>query len=79
MSQVKKLTTVHRLIGILGRIHKGGCGRNDLKECFGVSERTISRDINALSVEFPIYYDKERGTYRFVEGYSLLGRKGMVN
>lgn len=37
-----------------------------------ISERTAFRYIQTLeSAGFPIYFDKKKGTYRFVEGYSL--------
>ena len=42
---------------------------NDLE----VKERTIYRYIQTLQkAEFPIYFDKTRGSYAFAEGYSLL-------
>lgn len=78
MAQEKKLKAVTRMVGILGKIEKGDCSRTELTEEFGVSERTISRDINTLSIEFPVYYDSVTGSYRFVDGYSLLGKREMI-
>lgn len=41
---------------------------NDLE----VSERSVHRYFSTLHVSgFPVYYDRKKGSYRFVEGYSL--------
>jgi predicted DNA-binding transcriptional regulator YafY len=43
-----------------------------LKEDLGVSERTIFRYLKTIEVAgFPIVFDKEKGGYGFMEGYSL--------
>ncbi|RJQ14720.1 MAG: WYL domain-containing transcriptional regulator [Nitrospiraceae bacterium] len=37
-----------------------------------VSERSVHRYLQTLQIAgFPIHYDREKGTYRFVEGFSL--------
>jgi predicted DNA-binding transcriptional regulator YafY len=61
------------LMGILNKLD----GRrkvtvDDLKEDLGVSERTVFRYLNTIqSAGFPILFDKEKGGYGFMEGYSL--------
>jgi len=42
-----------------------------LSEDLGVSERTIFRDLEVIYSHFPVIFDKENKTYRFMEGYSL--------
>jgi predicted DNA-binding transcriptional regulator YafY len=43
-----------------------------LKEDLGVTERTIFRYMNTLQAAgFPVVFDKEKGGYRFMEGYGL--------
>lgn len=43
-----------------------------LQENLEISERTSFRYMQTLEgAGFPIYYDKKRGSYRFMEGYSL--------
>lgn len=74
MVKERRLKAINRMVNMLMLIERGRCRRRELTEEYGVSERTISRDINTLSMDFPIYYDNERGSYRFVEGYSLLRR-----
>ena len=62
-----------RLLYILNKLDRKEKVRvKDLAEELGVSERTIYRYINSLiDAGFPIYYDREKGTYAFEKGFSL--------
>ncbi len=43
-----------------------------MKEDLGVTERTVFRYLNTLQAAgFPVVFDKEKGGYRFMEGYGL--------
>ncbi len=43
-----------------------------LEKNLGVSERTVFRYLNTIQVAgFPVVFDKEKGGYTFMEGYSL--------
>jgi len=66
-----RICRVERLLGILNHIEKGQATHQRLAEIFGVCERTIYRDMRILMSCYPVYYDQERGRYRFTEGYSL--------
>lgn len=61
------------LIIILNKIDSGGqVTLNSLLDEIQVKERTMFRYIKTLQVAgFPIYYDRKRESYAFVEGYSL--------
>lgn len=66
------LKRINRMVGILSMIDRGGkVTPKGLAEHFGTSERSIYRDIRDIIVDFPIRFDEEKGSYRFVDGYSL--------
>lgn len=69
----KREKQISRLVDILGLLSKNGRGysRQYLADEFDVRIETISRDISALTKEFPIRYDSHTKTYRFQEGFSL--------
>ena len=63
---------INRMVSILSMIERGGkVTPKGLAEHFSASERSIYRDIKDLITDFPIHFDDEKGSYRFVEGYSL--------
>ncbi len=63
---------VNRMVEILSLIDKGGkVTAKGLAERFGVAERTVYRDLGALSLDFPVYFNEDAASYRFTEGYSL--------
>lgn len=70
MPDIKRL---ERFVEMLSMIDRGeAVTAGSLAAHFGVAERTIYRDIGVLNVSgFPIYFDEEKGSYRFPEGYSL--------
>jgi predicted DNA-binding transcriptional regulator YafY len=48
---------INRMVAILGKIDRGDkVTPKGLAGHFGVSERTIYRDMEALIVDFPIFY-----------------------
>jgi len=61
------------LITILNRIDSGArVTKHMLMDELELKERTIFRYIKTLQVAgFPIYYDRKRETYAFIDGYSL--------
>jgi predicted DNA-binding transcriptional regulator YafY len=66
------LKRINRMVGILSMIDRGGkVTPKGLAGHFGASERSIYRDIRDLVVDFPIRFDDEESSYRFVDGYSL--------
>ncbi len=62
-----------RLLYILNKLDRRERVRvPDLAQELEVSERTVYRYLNSLmEAGFPIYYDKERGTYAFTRNFSL--------
>ena len=70
MADVKRL---NRLVEMLRMIDKNDkITARDFAEHFGIAERTVYRDLTALEgAQFPIYFDEERGSYRFIEGYTF--------
>ena len=63
---------INRMVSILSMIERGGkVTPKGLAEHFSASERSIYRDIKDLITDFSIHFDDEKGSYRFVEGYSL--------
>jgi predicted DNA-binding transcriptional regulator YafY len=63
---------IHRIWEILSRLdQKETLTPKRLSEDFGVSERTIFRDFEVVYSHFPVIFDKELKTFRFMEGYSL--------
>ena len=62
-----------RLLKILAILDEGGkCNAGDLSKDLGVSERSIYRYAASLvGAGFPIYFDPQKKTYKFEEGYSL--------
>lgn len=65
-------TRLHRLIEILNMIDKGKTVTpKGLADHFGVHERTIYRDVNDLRIDFPIEFNEETNSYRFLDGFSL--------
>lgn len=73
------MNKLERLLYILNRLDRGErVNARSLAEELGVTERTIFRYIQTLKeAGFPIYFDTERKSYVFEEGYSL--RKGNLN
>ena len=70
MANVKRL---NRLVEIL-RLMSGSRRMtvHDFQEHFGISDRTVFRDMAALQeAHFPVYLDSELGAYRFMDGFSL--------
>lgn len=66
------LKRINRMVGILSMIDRGGkVTPKGLAENFGTSERCIYRDMKALIIDFPIRFDKEKGSYKFADGYSF--------
>ncbi|MEN3039548.1 MAG: transcriptional regulator [Candidatus Kryptonium sp.] len=68
-----------RILYILHKLDQGEkLTTKDLAKELGVAERTVYRYIKALmEADFPIYYDPDKKTYTFVEGFSL--RKALLN
>lgn len=63
---------IHRIWEILGKLdQKEALTPKTLSEAFGVSERTIYRYFEVISSHFPVLFDREAKTYKFIEGYSL--------
>lgn len=63
---------LHRIWEILSRLdRKEVLTPKTLSKELGVSERTIYRDIEVISTNFPVLFDRETRTYKFMEGYSL--------
>ena len=62
-----------RLLQILNFLDKGvACTPRSLADEFQVDVRTIHRDIVDLGgANFPIHFDKQRGSYVFLEGFKL--------
>ena len=59
-----------RLVTILSRLHDGeALSVTELAEEFGVSRRTIQRDLNQRLISFPIYQEGKK--WRMQEGYRL--------
>lgn len=68
------LKRLERFVEMLSMIDRGeAVTPTSLAAHFGVAERTIYRDLEILQASklFPLRFDKERGSYRFTEGYSL--------
>lgn len=69
MADLKRL---NRMVGILSMLDRGEHSTTKgLAEHFGVTARTIFRDLEALGIDFPVYLDETTNSYRFAEGYSL--------
>jgi predicted DNA-binding transcriptional regulator YafY len=62
-----------RLLSILNLLDQGAeVTVKTLSEDFGISERGIYRYLSSLQeAEFPIYFDHDRGTYAFADGFKL--------
>ena len=62
-----------RLLTILNLLDRGTpCPPKDLAEKLEVSERTVFRYLSSLqNAGIPIYFDRERGSYSFADGFSL--------
>ena len=66
------LKRLERLVEILRIIDQGETVTpKGLAAHFGITDRTIYRDILILQTDFPIAFDYERNSYCFSEGYSL--------
>lgn len=66
------LRRLERMVEMLSLIDRGETVTpKSLAAHFGVAERTIYRDMGILSIDFPVSFDEEKGSYRFTEGYSL--------
>lgn len=66
------LKRLERLVEILRMIDRGETVTpKGLAAHFGITDRTIYRDILILQTDFPIAFDYERNSYCFSEGYSL--------
>ena len=60
------------MIAILSLIDRGeNATPKGLAEHFNVHVRSIFRDLDALSSDFPIFFDDTANSYRFSEGYSF--------
>ncbi len=71
MSYRKSLT--ERLVQIVFKLVRRPYSRQELAREFGVDAKTISRDIDALGLEYPIV-DEKRGReifYRFTEDFKF--------
>jgi predicted DNA-binding transcriptional regulator YafY len=66
-------TRLPRLLELLVILHSRTAQRTRaLAERMGVSERTVYRDLEALSrAKIPVHFDKDRGGYRVSAGYFL--------
>jgi predicted DNA-binding transcriptional regulator YafY len=64
------------MLYILNRIDAGEpVTVQSLMDGLEISQRTVYRYMNDLQVGgFPIFFDKERGTYRFQDGYQIKKR-----
>jgi predicted DNA-binding transcriptional regulator YafY len=63
---------LHRIWEILSKLdQKEILTPEILSNDFGVSQRTIFRDFEVIYSHFPVIFDKEEKTYKFMEGYSL--------
>jgi len=62
-----------RLLSILNLLDQGAeITAKTLSEDFGISERGIYRYFNSLDeAGYPIYFDRDRGTYAFADGFKL--------
>ena len=62
-----------RLLYILNKLDQGfRVHPKEIAQELGVTERTVYRYLQTLQkADFPIEYHRERGTYAFVEGFSL--------
>ena len=72
--KTKYMTTNERREKIMRILYaKGHCTTSELAENFGVSERTVRRDIGLLSLSKPIYTKsgKNGGGIYIVEGYRI--------
>lgn len=67
--RAKQLCRVGEIIGML--IEREKCTRPELAAHFELSERTIQRDIDFLSVLFPVYYDRGAESYVLDKDYSF--------
>ena len=66
MADVKR---INRMVEILGLVDSGkAITPKGLAKHFGVAERTIYRDMACFPSEYPLYFDEERGSYRFTTG-----------
>ena len=66
------LKRINRMVAILSLIDRGeNATPKGLAEHFTVHVRSIFRDLDALSSDFPIYFDEAANSYKFTEGYSL--------
>lgn len=67
---------IFRLISILNKLDAGKVHSSKLAEAFGVSQRSIQRDLELLNMTgFPLM-SQEKGVWEFAEGFSL--RKAML-
>ena len=65
---------MYRLTTIICRLNVGeALDVRDLAEEFGVSLRTIQKDLNERLSHLPIERRREDGRYRFIDGYRLRG------
>lgn len=59
--------SAERLVDIIIALHRNGSvNRNDLMQKFGITERTVYRDLQALS---PIIEHDGKGQYRLLAAY----------
>lgn len=65
----RKLETMVEVLGMLDRRER--LTVPSLMAEFSLSERTILRYMQELSLHFPVIYDRHAGSYAFMEGYSL--------
>ena len=57
------LKRINRMVGILSLIDRSGkVTPKGLAEKFAVAERTIYRDMESLSADFPIYFNEAIGS-----------------
>ena len=70
MADVKRLNRLVEMLRIIDKGEKVTAG--SFADHFGIAQRTVYRDLTALGgAQFPIYFDEERESYRFTEGYSF--------
>jgi predicted DNA-binding transcriptional regulator YafY len=66
------LKRINRMVSILSMIDRGKHATPQvLADQYGVHIRSIFRDLEALSIDFPIYFDEAVNSYRFADGYSF--------
>ena len=70
MSNVKRLNRLVEILRIMSSSKKMTV--RDFQDHFGISDRTVFRDMAALQeAYFPVYLDSELGTYRFADDFSF--------